>query len=445
MTLVPVTPGGPAATPPVYAVEDIPQLEFEVILDAAIGQMDIDDYLTTRAQQISAQFSIWLYRIDPPLEASGDGRPGVLLVIEPDGRGNFSLGKEVYRPGTTYGWQAVALVRDQQGTSVRLWSPMLYFRTAPVATVVPELVSPTARDLALELISVCADQLRARDALATRLRGLHLYGNYPSASDTFFCTPLTAEESIPYLPVNTGEEAPLNLIISLGRLMADVDALKQREAVAIAPEDLRSLSTRVYDLISQVPELTVLPIGRRISTLAAVAEKLAQPLPEDPQGVTMLLNEMLLAIDSVVAGGTTELNAGYTQMFAVYAGGVDDEVNRLFELEPELTAILGTEEALYWLEYFADQQLQFFEMAEEVGRDRLSKALLMDQLRENRWAIIEPDADAFRYLEGAACQVDTDRIKRLTGADTAQVERLQAEIVRCHLLRLADYLWPEIR
>ena len=442
LTLVPVSPGGPPACPPVYPIDAVPTVDFEVMIDTDLGQLNIDDYLSIRAQLISAQFSVWLYRVDQPVPAGG--RPGAQLVVEPDAHGAFPLQAASFNPGATYGWQAAALIHDAGGNAIRLWSPMLYFQTAPDETALPALLGDGTGGLAAELLQLCADQRRSQSALAIRLRGLSLYGNYPSASDTYFCTPLTNDEAQPYLAVDSGEEASLRLIIALGRIMAEVEALKHRDPATVTQAELSGIGARVYDLVNQDPELTVLPVGRRLSTVAAVAEKFNAPLPVDPQGVASLLNEMLLAIDGTVAGGTTDLNAGYGPLFITYAGRVAATIDRLVELKPLLDTAMGTEESAYWLEYFLDQQLQFVEMAEDVRQDRLSKALLADQLQEGGWSVIEAEDDAFRYLTGTTCRVDPDRIKRLTPADTAQVERLRAEVVRCHLIRLAGYLWPEI-
>ena len=66
------------------------------------------------------------------------------------------------------------------------------------------------------------------------------------------------------------------------------------------------------------------------------------------------------------------------------------------------------------------------------------------------WVELKED-DPERYIElkekADKRKEALEKIKaeRLTPADEAQVNRLRGEVVRCHLLRLADYLWPETR
>jgi hypothetical protein len=207
--------------------------------------------------------------------------------------------------------------------------------------------------------------------------------------------------------------------------------------------ELAGLSEQVYALVNQWPEAVVSPIAPKVSTLAAVAEKLTvTESAGDGDRARATLNELLLAADELVGTGTGTPASGYEQAFLAYAEATRGRLEQLAQIADQLSAALGAEESSAWLAYFDDQRAALDALADEVGRGRLSKAQLTARIAEQA-AKPPPQLDEEpRYLLPGSCRVNLESIKRLTPEHAEQVQRLSAEVVRCHLKRLAEYLWP---
>jgi len=442
LTLIPQSPGGGLADAPLLVAGEVPDAAFDACLDAQFATDDIASYLHSRACLSAARFAVWLYRFDEEDSANVE-LPSPVLVIAPDADGRFPLTAPAIVEGKLYGWQVVATIEGGAGQTVNVWSSLLYFRTAPAAAVAPELLSAEARELVTELLDATAMQRRARDGLAVSLRGMRLYGNYPSASDTYFCAPLIGGMDCPRHECRDGAGIAVPQLLKLGALMRAASRLWIDAAAGPVEEaDLQELADEVYRLVNQWPEATRSAIGRKLSTLAAVAEKLTVPPPDvDAQPTSGLLSELLLAIDDLIGPGTIDGSPGYEQTFLAYAAATDARLHALELRRAELEAVLGGEEATRWVEYLRDQRAQLSLLAHEVERGRLSKAQLGQRVAEQAERARLTSDEEVRYLEGTSCHVALDRIRRLTATDTEQLARLSAETVRCYLLRLADSLW----
>lgn len=444
MTLVPLAPGGEPDSAPVYDAAEVPRADFAVLLDNQLSGLDIEDYLELRSGLTSARFAVWLYRFDSG-DGGTDGRlPSPTLVIAPDSSGEFPLTAPAIAPGKTYAWQVVATLEDSAGVRIDLWSTLLYFRTSPAEALLPALLSPAAQAAGERLLMLSAAQRRQRDGLAAQLRGLRLYGNYPSASDMFYCTPLLAGATSPMAPNLSSRYLSVSQLLALGRVMARTSELKRglRQG-AVPAAELAGLSEQVYALVNQWPEAAVSPIAPKVSTLAAVAEKLTDTESAgDGDRARATLNELLLAADELAGTGTGTPAGGYEQAFLAYAEATRERLGQLAQIADQLSAALGPEESGAWLAYFDDQDAALDALTDEVGRGRLSKAQLAARIAEQAGKPPPDDPEEPRYLVAGSCRVDLDRIKRLTPEHAEQVERLGAEVVRCHLRRLAEYLWP---
>lgn len=443
ISLVPQTPGGELPAEPVYEAADVPPAQFDVWLDDSSTGLDYEDYLTERIGVVSARFTVWLYRFDAENGENGGALPSPTLSILPDSNGRFPLTSPAIVPGKAYAWQVQAVIDDGTSTA-ELWSPLLYFRTAPADAHLPQLLTDPARDTAGRLLAISARQRRSWAGLTTWLQLTRLYGNYPTASDTFICAPLTEVAACPVLESATHRNIPLPQLLSLGTVMATAAADRRRlEAGELSSAELNALGGRIYTLVNQWPDAARQPYSAKVSTLAGVAEKLSREgdalTSEDARAA---ISELLIAVDELVAGGTAEHDQDYQAAFVAYAAATEERLADVLGLIMQLNAALGEAEGGNWAEYFNAQQAEMAALRDEVSRGRLSKAQLRERIAEYAQAT-PPDGDAdWRYVIPEKCLVDLETTRRLTPADTEQIARLTAEVYRCYLLRLAAAIWP---
>jgi uncharacterized protein YukE len=260
----------------------------------------------------------------------------------------------------------------------------------------------------------------------------------------FYCTPLLAGATSPAAPGLSSRYLRVSQLLALGQVMARAAALKRGLRQGEPPTaELAALSEQVYALVNQWPEAAVSPIAPKVSTLAAVAEKLTNAeYAGDGDRARATLNELLLAADELVGTGTGAPAAGYEQAFLDYAQATRGRLDQLDQLADQLAEVLGAEESSAWLEYFSNQRAALEALADEVGRGRLSKAQLAARIVEQAAQPPPANPEEPRYLVAGSCRVNLDSIKRLTPEHAEQLERLSAEVVRCQLRRLAEYLWP---
>lgn len=444
MTLIPQGPGGGLEGAPVYDTAQVPPASFSVFLDNSLAGMDIEDYLGIRTGLAAARYAVWLYRFDTESADGGNGLPSPTLVISPNNEGQFPLAEPAIAAGKTYAWQVVATIEDSHGVRIDLWSTLLYFKTAPAESQLPALLSTEARRAGEQLTALAAWQRRCQAGMQAVLRGLRLYSNYPSASDMYYCTPLTGTMTCPAPECAEPSYLSLAQLIALGGVMSETLALKREfDRSEPPPEALTGLGERVYTLVNQWPEAAVTPLAPRVSTMAAVAEKLnGQNGGLERDAALATLNELLLAADKLVGTGTGVPNAGYEQAFTAYAAATAERLRQLEQQADDLAVVLGADESRAWIEYFREQRDQLEELADEVERGRLSKAQLSARLAELALAAPSGGSEELRYLLPDTCRVNLESIKRLTAADAEQVQRLSVEVVSCQLMRFAGFIWP---
>ena len=446
ISLVPQAPGGELPAEPVYDAADIPPAQFDVWLDDSSAGLDYEDYLAERTGVVSARFTVWLYCFTAENGENGRARSGPTLSILPDGNGRFPLNSQTIVPGQAYGWQVQAIVDDGTSTA-ELWSPLLYFRTAPADTHLPRLIPEPERKTAGRLLSISARQRRSWAGLTTWLQLTRLYSNYPTASDTFICAPLTETAACPVLESETHRNIPLPQLLSLGPVMAAAAANRRRlKAGELPATELNTLGGRIYSLVNQWPDAARQPYAAKVSTLAGVAEKLSregdQLTLEDARAA---ISELLIAVDELVADGTAEHGQDYQAAFVAYAVATEGRLADVLGLTMQISAALGDNEGGQWADYLNAQREELAALRDEVSRGRLSKAQLRERIAANAQADPPYGGTDWRYVVPEKCLVDLETTRRLTSADTEQIARLTAEVYRCYLLRLARTIWPEGR
>ncbi len=445
ITLIPAFPGGDLGSAPVYAPEELTEAVFHVYLDNRRDDPDTAGYLDWRSRLLSVRYAVWLYRFDTTDLPDTTVMPSPTLVITPNNEGRFILAPPAIAPGKLYAWQVAATIDDENGSAVKLWSTPLYFRTAPAEAVLPGLMLDAHRQIAADLLLLEATQRREQAGLAATLRGLPLYANYPSASDIYFCTPTVRGECCP-MPTSIGTGLSAAQLAALGSIMRQACGLQLRLGAGESiSAELTNLGDSVYQLVNQWPGATRAPLSAKVSRLAAVAEQLGEAgEPLAPDEIHGLLDGLLVAVDDLAGTGTMQLPESYGRAFTNYAAVTAMRIQSIIEAEPQLVEILGEQEAQDWLQYFRSHQNELDRLAEDVGRGRLAKTQLIpiiEELHELR----PPGAEVeIRYIAEQRCLVNLDSIKRLTPADTEQVLRLGTEVVRCHLLAIADYIWPQL-
>lgn len=418
---------------------------FHVYVDNQRDDLDTAGYLDWRSRLLSVRYAVWLYRFDTTDLPDTTVMPSPTLVITPNSEGRFILAPPAIAPGKLYAWQVAATIDEENGSAVELWSTPLYFRTAPAEAVLPGLMLDAHRQVAADLLQLEATQRREQAGLAAALRGLPLYANYPSASDIYFCTPTIRGDCCP-MPTAFATGISAAQLAMLGGIMRQAySQLIQLAAGEPISAELARLGDNVYQLVNKWPGVTREPFSAKVSTLAAVAEQLGESGESlAPGEIQALLNELLVAVDDLAGTGTIQMPTSYGRAFTNYAAAAAIRIQSILEAEPKLVEILGEQEAQDWLQFFRGHQDELNRLAEDVGRGRLAKTQLIPIIEELR-KLEPPGADVeIRYTTEQRCHVDLDRIKRLTPADTEQVLRLGAEVVRCHLRTIADYIWPQL-
>ena len=443
LILVPQAPGGDLDSAPIYSIGAVPEASFELFIDPELGQQDIEEYLADRAWLLTARYAVWLYCLsDTALADTSSPPPPPTLVIEPDAAGTFPLSNAAMQPGALYAWQVVATL-DGSSSTVVLWSAPLYFRIAPVDWLLPDLLPADVQQLLLELLTLSDQQLRSSTGEAASLRGLKPYSNYPSASDTYICSPVIRGSGCPLSSDGLVSELPLKQISALGASMSQALALQQKLRNG---EDVLAEVTRLGSTIDTL-QLGLRDTGRvgqrELATLQAVAQQL-NPSSERLGRETALagLSQFIVAADQIVGYGMLNLNQDYQQSFLVFAGQTSSTLRIVNERQQLLIQYLGQDEAAAWVQYFEHQRAELALLTDEVQRGRLAK----DQLARRIAAAAgdaTPAAGELDFLEGTSCRVKTDRTRRLTAADTPQLAMLTSELLRCYLLRLSATVWPQ--
>jgi hypothetical protein len=325
---------------------------------------------------------------------------------------------------------------------VQVWSAPLYFHTAPAEAYRPAVLDPEARELLDALAQLAADQERARAAMQAGLRGLLPFSNYPSASDLYLSIPLTGDDTCPRPDAPPGWRLDLPRLITLGRSAAALAGAKPNSAPP-AGGALNSTGAALYSTLQQWTDHADPAPPKEFAALVDVASRMkAAPPALDPQQAASLYSEFLVSVDALAGSGTLNLRCGYEAAFLAYYAGTQARLAQARRLKPQLDAALGAQEAAAWLGAFTGAGQQLNVLAEAVQRGRLGKNQLTAKLAGGGGAPMLQNLPEARYLEGASCRADLERIKRLTASDKPQVAQLTAELTRCYLFKLAGALWP---
>lgn len=441
LVLLPQSPGGQIDAPNIVDAAAVPPARFDVFLDPELNGQALDAYLADRQVLLCCRYTVWLYRFDDENALGKQGLAGPTLVIDADAAGQFPLAGPAVIPGRLYAWQAVANLTDSAGNNLQVWSAPLYFRTAPAASYMPEVLEADAAAMLAELAHLASEQQRACGALQASLRGLLPYSNYPSASDVYLSIPLAGDNACPRPDAQPGWRLDLPRLIELGRSLA---SLRHSQAGTAAPDTAALISTgsALYSQLQGWTDHSGVQPPKSFAMLVDVTSRLrSAPATLDAQQAASLLSEFVVSADQLAGSGTVDLRCGYEAAFMAYAGATQERLARARRLRPQLEQALGQAEAAAWLGAYTGAGQQVSALAEEVQRGRLGKNQLTSRLASLAPAL-PADLPAAGYLEAGTCRVAIDRTKYLVPADKPQIAQLTVELARCYLAQLAAALWP---
>lgn len=438
LTLISAAPGGPADNPPCYPPEALPPAGFEVLINNELGSSPADSYYRDRARLLAASYSVLVYSAADyrPVYSGKQSRP--LAVIGADSSGSFRLDQAGLSPGGNYVWLVTATVESGRG-AVTLWSSPLWFRLAPDEQRVPALLSGTQQSILRLLISMTAQQERAREGARTALRGLALYYNYAAASDTYFCAPLDERGPSPWPEAQAGGW-PLPALLQLGDCAAEAVALLAQQERS-APPDL----PRARRLGGSIVQVAYGLAGAAGSQGDAELERLAQTgrrlEATDAAALPGLLSELLIALDGAAGTGSRPQPAMGLASFPDYARASLRRLEAVEEHGPLLQATMRPDDWTAWSETLRQLRAELTLLADDVERGRVNMAQLEQQLARARQIVPPVYPEEWRYVdrETGAVLPDAARIRPDEGEP---VRRLARELYWFQLSRLLRLMLP---
>lgn len=429
LALVPLTPGGAYDHAPVYDLSEVDQAVFGVFLDPELRGQVIDDYLEDRALLCAAKYTVELYAL-----GADDALPETPLG-ELGPQTGYSFGTGTLEPGGTYAWRVVARI-DGRAT---IASVPLYFRLAPQPREIPPAISLEGLAVATHLQRAAVEQRRSASALALSLAGMRLFETFPTATDSFICTPLGSEYAAPLPGQLRAPAVTIDLLGELGGVLAGVQAAKvQLWATQDASAQLGELTARMQALARSVVYGPL--VARSESNLLALASNLNAA---EPEAALAGLSQLELAIDALVGPGTLNLQQDYQQSLRAYATSSEKQLRRASELVPYFTT-LDSARGAAWDALIEQQLAAMVLLREEVERGRLARPQLRQRIAQNRQRLAAQLSSDYKLLDGLTCRLPPERARRVNDSDPAQVRQLEVEVAACRLTALLIELWPEL-
>ena len=405
LRLIAHSPGGSALQPLPLALYAEPGFYFELGIHDELGNAAFEQYLDRRLQLLSASYSVQIMDYGPIATYRSDGTGEAWTSVEST-EGTYRIPGSLL-PGHVYSWFAIALVDDGGGGLFTVQSESIYFHTAGYASFItgegPLNFSEMSFANALGLIGQVQHSEVA--AIRHRLNASSDYINYPTATDSYYCSSIDPPGCHPLIAAS--ENATLNVpeLLQLGAILREARELQRWLEQGRDPlGQLKGLANSLQVLINRAEQLqsaspAALADLREVARRIGISESLS-----GSQHLT-LLSELLLLGDKLAGTGSVRLDADPLDAFADYSQSCDRRLRQLSDMDPALYNLLGAKRGQFWQEYFRGQRAELALLREDI-RNGLVKGSALEHLlsqARNRASLKLPDAfdgnEAQHYAE----------------------------------------------
>jgi hypothetical protein len=438
MVLVPLYPGGPRNAMPHFEPGEISEMRFGVFLDPELRGQDFDEYLRERAALARASYELLVFA--PAVGENGAVELGLPVSIVPAiDSDTFGIDQDLFSAPGLYAWAVRATFAQGDGHTIAVQSSPLLLEVGASDNRLGGLTGSASRSASALLSRLEIDQRRGGSAISCTLRGLKLYGTYPSSSSSFVSVPVLPDAGSPWPEQPAGGALPLPELRRLGELESRVLTLRDRlEHSGVSRDELAELVTAIRELGSA----PVLQSRAKLqTTLASLCTRFTEAGNSSTDELLAIAGELLIALDGALGYGTVDLQLDYQQAFMAYAERSDARLQRLDALVKGSEGLLGVDGVAELATIIEEQRGKLLLLREEVERGRLARGQLGARMEDNLAEFRNSVLPKYKMVEGATCLPNPDRTRRLTAADAPQIRVYETELLQCEALRLLSRVW----
>jgi hypothetical protein len=440
--LLPVSPGGSREFAPVYNLENLPPVKFEVYLEPELEGQSPGEYLDDRARLASSDFKVLMFR---PEFSKQDGQPELgdpVAVLNRDADGVYNAADSLPEATGFYAWQVTAEFADRNGSSISLASAPLYFLISQNPQHEELLIAPRLTELLNLLRQQCSSQQRDTATLTATLRGHKPFSIYSSASDRFVCTTTSTGKAVPLPDYQQDFYPSISQMEVLGGVVIWAGELQQMVAED-GEADLINFGKAVAQELSTWDQPKGAALESAFRGLINISEDFTEESVESKRDRLSELSQLRLFADELLGCGTASICTDYEACFLTYAAKADTRLRSIEELETEIAELVGEDKAREWFRVFREIRSDLALLSVDVRRGRLSKNQLAERINSSRGTISTPAIER-TYLVNGSCPVDYESLSKLIAGDPSQIASLIRELVECRLAALARVVWPEL-